>query len=82
MYVRWNLGLSFGYWGVIKEKDSEGIGEILQKFHVSAVFIEKLIFANFHVLFSMHPNFQGRDDFMMSQWRHMKFNGTHFGING
>ena len=44
-------------------------------------FSENHIFANFYVIFSMHPNFLERADFITSQWRHMKFNGTHFGIN-
>ena len=43
-------------------------------------FSEKLIFANkFSRIISIQPNFRGRGDFMTPQWRHMKFNGTHFG---
>ena len=44
-------------------------------------FSEKLIYAiyaNFHV----YVKFPRVADFMTSQWRHMKLNGTNFGING
>ena len=55
--------------------------KIMRKSHVSTIFQRKIDFCYFSCIFWMHPNFWGSADFMMSQWRHVRFNGTHFGIN-